>query len=225
MGVGWKMVALAIFAVGMDLPQDKTLVAQIRLARMAISPGALDGLMGPRTTAALRAAGPDIVEPAELFTEYTITTNDVGRLLPVGKTWLAKSQQERLDYESLLELVVEKSWSHTNLIMRLNPGVDWTNLTAGATIKVPKVEHPAIAAKAAFLKIFLEERVLQVFDANTNLLAHFPCSVAASMNKRPNGELRVETKVENPNYTFNPEVFPESPEAQLVGRKLTLPPG
>jgi lipoprotein-anchoring transpeptidase ErfK/SrfK len=29
----------------------------------------------------------------------------------------------------------------------------------------------------------------------------------------------------NPNYTFDPAVFPESPEARALGRKLILPPG
>lgn len=205
--------------------EDKTLALQIGLARIGISPGALDGLMGPRTSAALSAARTNIFMPADLFTEYTITAEDVGRLLPLGPGWLGKSQQERLDYESLLELVAEKSWAHTNLILRLNPTVNWTNVAVGDKLRVPKVEPPVIATKAAFLRIFLSGRVLQAFDAETNLLVHFPCSVAAAMDKRPSGELRVETKVEKPNYTFNPEIFPESPEARQIGRKLLLPPG
>lgn len=233
MGTGWAMRAMAtlVFAGQLcastltDSSEDKTLAVQIGLARMGFSPGVLDGLMGYRTSAALRAARTNLLTPEDLFTEYTITEEDIGRLLPLGTTWLSKSQQERLDYESLLELVAEKSWSHTNFILRLNPGVNWTNLAAGARLKIPKVEPPAIASKAAFVKIFLSERVLQAFDANTNLLAHFPCSVAASVDKRLSGELRVEALAEKPNYTFNPEVFPESAEARQVGRKLILPPG
>ena len=31
--------------------------------------------------------------------------------------------------------------------------------------------------------------------------------------------------VPNPDYTWDPAVFPESPEARTVGRKLRLPPG
>jgi len=31
--------------------------------------------------------------------------------------------------------------------------------------------------------------------------------------------------VSDPNYTFDPEVFPESAEARQLGRKLILPPG
>lgn len=39
------------------------------------------------------------------------------------------------------------------------------------------------------------------------------------------GELHVEKIAVNPNYTFNPEVFPESEEARQIKRKLILQPG
>ena len=68
-------------------------------------------------------------------------------------------------------------------------------------------------------------RTLEAWDAQSNLLAHFPCSIAAKVDKRPVGELHVAVIAPNPNYTFNPEVFPESSEAQALGRKLILPPG
>ena len=71
----------------------------------------------------------------------------------------------------------------------------------------------------------LAERRLQAFDENTNLLAHFPCSIAAKFEKRPIGELHVKAIAPNPDYTFNPEVFPESEEAQQLKTKLILPPG
>ena len=219
------LLACAGANLGSDLLDEKTLALQIALARKGISPGVLDGLMGSRTSAALQAAGTKVVPAEDLWTTYMVTTNDLGRLLPLGQTWLTKSQQERLDYETVLELVAEKAWSHTNLVMRLNPGIDWTNVPAGTEIKVPKVEPPAPKTKAAFVKIFLGDRVIQAFDAETNLLAHFPCSVAASMDKRPVGELHVEAVAANPNYTFNPEVFPESAEARQLARKLILPPG
>ena len=42
----------------------------------------------------------------------------------------------------------------------------------------------------------------------TNLLAHFPCSIARRVEKRPVGELHVLTLAPGPNYTFDPAVFP-----------------
>ena len=68
---------------------------------------------------------------APLLTNYVVTTNDLARLQPLGKTWLAKSEQSALDYETDLELVAEKSHSHPVLIQKLNPGVNWTNVAAG----------------------------------------------------------------------------------------------
>src|SRR2546430_10995830 len=60
------------------------------------------------------------------ITNYTVTAEDLTRLQPVGKTWLEKSQQNRLDYETILELVSERSEEHTselqsqsNLVCRL----------------------------------------------------------------------------------------------------------
>ena len=230
--------AEAAGAAGMS---QKVLAAQLALARQAISPGSLDGALGSQTRAALRAfqhqehlpvtgeldaATQERLAPdAPLFLDYAVTAGDLARLLPLGKTWLARSQQERLDYETILELVAEKSRAHPNLIRRLNPGLDWSNVVAGTVVKIPNAEAAPPPAKAAFVKIFLAARLLEAFDENTNLLAHFPCSIAQRVDKRPLGELRVEVLAPGPNYTFNPEVFPESAEARELGRKLILAPG
>jgi len=160
-----------------------------------------------------------------LLTTYTVTTNDLTRLQPLGKTWLAKSQESALDYETELELVAEKSHAHPELIRQLNPDVNWTNLAAGTVVKIPDVNYPAPTNKAAFVVIHLDEKFLEAFGVKTNLLAHFPCSIAARVEKRPGGELHVAVIAPDPNYTFDPELFPESPEARQLNRKLILPPG
>jgi lipoprotein-anchoring transpeptidase ErfK/SrfK len=216
------------------------LEAQLALVRQGISPGSLDGVLGSQTRAALKAyyrkggrtaesetntlnqLQVSLSEPA--LVSYIVTSNDLARLLPLGKTWLSRSQQERLDYESILELVAEKSQAHPNLIRRLNPGLDWSNIVAGVTLRIPNAQFPP-PQKAAFLKIFLEARTLEAFDQTTNLLVHFPCSIAQRVEKRLVGELHVAVTAPNPNYTFDPEVFPESAEARELGRKLILQPG
>jgi lipoprotein-anchoring transpeptidase ErfK/SrfK len=87
------------------------------------------------------------------------------------------------------------------------------------------VEYPSAYAKAAFLRIGLSSKTLQAFDANTNLLVHFPCSIAREMSKRPVGQLEVAVMVPDPDYRFDPKVFRESPEARRLKGALMLPPG
>ncbi len=226
---------------GFPRPPRDVLEAQIALTRRALSSGSLDGVLGSQTRAALRAFqqreglaetgaldadtraallldGPPLVNCA-------ITPEDLARIQPLSATWLGKSQQTALDYETILELVAEQSHASPNLIRRLNSEVDWASVAPGLEVRVPAVAYPVPVGKSGFAVITLGAKTLQVFDAGTNLMAHFPCSIAARVEKRPVGELHIVAIAENPNYTFNPEVFPESAEARELGRKLILPPG
>ena len=122
-------------------------------------------------------------------------------------------------------LVAEKFQAAPSLIRRLNPGVDWAKVSNGAIVFVPNVALAPPRAKAAFIRIQLSAKTLAAFDARTNLLAHFPCSIAQRVEKRPVGELHVVSLAPNPNYAFDPENFPESKEARELKTKLVLPPG
>jgi len=234
-------VPLSLAATEFPQPVRSLLEAQIALARRAISPGSIDGAVGSQTRAALAAfqrsqkliqsstldtnTRTQLTIEAPLLTDYTVTTNDLARLQPLGKTWLAKSEQSALEYETILELVAEKGHAHPALIQKLNPEVNWQDVVPGTLLKIPDIEYPEPDGKAAFIVIHLSGKFLEAFDAETNLLAHFPCSIAAKVEKRPVGELHVAVIAPNPNYTFDPAVFAESPEAQAIGHKLILPPG
>jgi lipoprotein-anchoring transpeptidase ErfK/SrfK len=213
---------------------------QVVLARAGLSPGSIDGVLGSQTRAALRVfqskhglapsglldadtrAAAMLSLPA--WTNYTVSSHDLERLLPVPHTWLGKSEQPRLDYENLLELVAEKACSHPALLRRLNPGVDWDRVPVGTQLTVPCIEYTP-PTRASLVKISLSGKTLEAFDAAMNLLVHCPCSIGRLAEKRPVGELHVVVVAPNPNYTFNPEVFPESEEGRQLGRKLILPPG
>jgi lipoprotein-anchoring transpeptidase ErfK/SrfK len=215
--------------------------AQLALDRQGISSGSLDGLVGPQTRAALRAyqqrehlemtgelnaatRGQLLLAAAPCVT-YIVTSNDLARLQPLSNTWLGKSQQSALDYETMLELVAEKGHAHPNLVRRLNPSTSWDTITEGTTIRLPDVGCAQPKSKAAFAANSLSGKTLEAFDGNTNLLAHFPCSIAQRVEKRPAGKLHVAVIAPNPNYTFDPDVFPESAEARQLQTKLILPPG
>jgi lipoprotein-anchoring transpeptidase ErfK/SrfK len=218
-------------------PVRDVLEAQVALARRGISPGSIDDARGSQTRAAISVfqqmenlpptgaldtnTRPRLTLDAPILTAYLVTTNDLARLQPLGKTWLAKSQQSALDYETELELVAEKGHAHPELIRRINPNIDWTNIVPGTVLQIPDVNYPEPNDQAAYVVIHLSGKFLEAFDARTNLLAHFPCSIAARVEKRPVGELHVIVVAPDPNYTFDPELFPEASETQ----KLVLPPG
>ncbi|MGB0580538.1 MAG: L,D-transpeptidase family protein, partial [Limisphaerales bacterium] len=218
-----------------------TFDVQLALARNAVSPGILDGLSGPQTVLALKAfqrkvgleptGKPDLKTKSRLvlnlppYTTYLITSNHLASFRPVRTSWTGKANQDRLAYQNALEMVAEKSHSYRRFIEQLNPGVDWNNLQPNTRVKVPLVRYPEPRRKASFLRISLTNRVLQAFDANTNLIAHFPCSIARNVQSRPVGELKITSLVDGPNYTFDPARFPNSPESKTLDHKLIIQPG
>ncbi len=222
-------------------PVHDALEAQVALARRAISPGSIDAALGSQTRAAISVfqelqtlpqtgeldtnTRAQLTLDAPVLTSYTITTNDLASLQPLGKTWLAKSEQSSLAYETELQLVSEKSHSSPFLIQKLNPDANWPDPSAGTVLQIPNVNYPEPDSKAAFVVIHLSDRYLEAFDDQTNLLLHFPCSIAAKVEKRPVGILHVLVVIQNPNYTVDPELFPESDELQSIGHKIILPPG
>lgn len=217
------------------------LEAQIALARLGISVGPIDGANGDNMRRALLAwqihnnlpvsgeldeeskAALKVEEP--LLTDYTVTEQDLKRLMKVPRTWLGKAEAPRLDYETILELVAERGRASVSFVKKLNPAINWTNVAVGATVKIPRIDPPVVRERAAFVRVHLYSKTLDVFGARTNLLAHYPCSIAAKVEKRPVGRLHVAKAAANPEYLFDPDVFRESAEARKIGRKLVIPPG
>lgn len=222
-------------------PAADLLEAQIVLCRMNLSCGSIDGIFGPQTQAALRAfqrtrhlrVHGDFDEPTRreliltrpAFTSISVAEADLAALRPVTPTWLEKSKANRLGYSSILEWAAERGHAHPNLVRRLNPQVDWDRIEPGTTLIIPDTERPETTERAASLLIHLEGKTLQAFDETGRLLMHFPCSIAQRVEKRPVGRIDVTVIAMDPNYTFDPAVFPESAEARELNRKLIIPPG
>lgn len=222
------------------LPATNRLAIQIALAAQGISCGSIDGLAGGQTEAALRAyqsqqglevtGRPDTatlnrLQPAGLrLTTRQITEADLTRPHPVPTTWVGKSHAMRLEFETVLELVAEEAQSHPKLIRQLNPSVDFNQIRAGTVLTVPRLESPALR-HAASIRINLSQRWLRAYDDHGTLRLHFPCSIGRIAEKRPVGTLQVLVTVKDPNYTFDPAVFPESAEAREIRTKLIVPAG
>ena len=215
--------------------------AQIELHRRGFSCGSIDGVRGPQSAAALaawqrnadlRATG-ELDEPTRaglliadpVFTLHLLTAAELGRRKPPPETWLEKSQRTELYYATALELVAERYHASPKFIQRLNPDTNWDELLPGVTVKVPAVPPFTTSLRASRIHIRLAEHVLEVTDRAGTIIFHCPVSIARMVEKRPVGELEVITVAPNPNYTFDPEVFPEVPEAKELGRKLIIPPG
>ena len=222
-------------------PVKSWLEAQVELARRGFSSGSIDGVRGPQTVTALKAfqqneglqetgaldqaTGEILRLTAPALTTYTFTAVDLGQRQPVAATWLGKSQQTALAYATGLELAAERYHASPGFLRRLNPGTEWDALLPGVVIKVPAVGQYVPGAHIARLHVRLAEHVLEATDETGRIVAHFPVSIARHVEKRPVGELHVTVVIPHPDYTFDPEVFPESPEAKELGRKLIIPPG
>lgn len=218
-----------------------TLEVQVALVRMGFSPGSIDGVFGSQTRSALAAfqsreglPATGEVDPAtrsllwikEAVEEnYVVSSNDFSGLQPLSPTWLGKSQQTSLAYETVLESLAERSLASPALLVRMNPGVSWTNLAPGTVVRLPSAKPPPPQTTASLIRIRLGARTLTAHDASGNLILHAPCSIARRVEKRPVGRLFVASIAVPPNYTFDPENFPESAEARTLGRKIILPPG
>jgi lipoprotein-anchoring transpeptidase ErfK/SrfK len=217
------------------------LEAQIALARLGFSSGAIDGVGGAQSSSALSAfqsrAGLRVTgqldEPTRAklqltvapFTEIEFSIEVLAQLQPLSPTWLGKSAQTLLTYESALEWAAECTHASPALIRQLNPAIDWANVLPGARFTVPAVGHVTFGAKAAQLRVGLAAHTLEAFDDTGRILAHFPVSIARLVEKRPEGVLYVTVVIADPDYTFDPAIFPESEEGRELGRRVRVPPG
>jgi len=221
------------------LPLRVRLAWQIALERVCLSPGILDGRIGPKTRLAVRefqrvrrlprtgrldeaTASLLGVDRARALGSYTVTGEDVRRVGPVPRSWLAKSRLSYLGYPSLVELVAEKFHCSRSLLAALNPGKSLRRLRAGDRLVVPAVaptRPPKVVGDR--LDVDLSARVIRVCAGN-RLLGLFHCSIAADRAKRPSSTTVITTIVESPSYTFRPEMWPN---VTSVRGPLSIPPG
>ncbi|MCZ7592527.1 MAG: L,D-transpeptidase [Kiritimatiellae bacterium] len=229
-----------LLAAEVERTADEVLRLQVFLDRANFSPGTLDGRWGPQTENALAAwqKREGLLSRGELddemrlklpsesdaWTTYTVTAEDHQELRPVYAGWIEKSEADTLGYSTMLESVAERFHSTQRAMREWNPAAPWPDPPAGTVLRVPQL-LPAERVRAARIEIHLLSKYLQAFDAAGKLIAYFPCSIARKVEKRPVGELHITNAAENPNYTFDPELFSEDPTAKAIGRKLVIPPG
>ena len=230
--INWRSSARAIHG---------TAELQIALAREGFSPGSIDGASGSQTQAALLAyqtshglplSGAFDADTAQLLQieEPVFTTRRLGAedFAAVGRkpqSWRARGELDRMRYNTLLEMIAEQAQCDPDFITSLNPGIDWSQLSSGDSIRIPDVPPFRIQQAAAYIQIALAKRTLRVFSANHRLLFHCPVSIARRVDKRPSGELRVKVRVDQPNYTFNPAILTGTAQREGITQKFIIQPG
>jgi lipoprotein-anchoring transpeptidase ErfK/SrfK len=221
------------------LTTERVAAYQVALERLHFSCGFVDGDQGMRTRRMLKsyqksrglpvtgeldpATRDSIGEPGEPFHDYTVTAEDMAKVVPPPKTWVEKSKAAYLGYTSAWEMLAEKFHCRVSYLKALNPNE--RVITEGSVIVAPKISPTAPLPKAASLRVLLGDTAIQALDAKGNIIAHFPCSIAKDKNKRPSGTLTVINYAPNPNYTFDPKVLTEAALAENITRKMIIPPG
>lgn len=215
--------------------------AQVELHRRGFSCGSIDGLRGAQTAEAMKAfQRNEGLEPtgeldpatremlrltAPTYITHTFTSTELSRIEPVPDTWLGKSQRPELYYASAIEFVAEKYRANPKFLRSLNPDINWDDILPGVSVQVPAVDPFTSPLKVSRIHIRLAEKVLEATDEWGRIILHCPVSIARNVEKRPVGELKTVVVIPNPDYTFDPAVFPESAEGKELGRRLIIPPG
>jgi lipoprotein-anchoring transpeptidase ErfK/SrfK len=163
---------------------------------------------------------------------YEITPEDASLVGgPLPDDWNEKAQLKRLNYETLADCLAEKFHCTAALLETLNPGIKLASLSPGQKLVVPNlqpfpIDNRIVVNKrtgAATITVNLGDKTIRVFDGGGGQLALFHCSIAKDKNKLPDRDAKVAViAAPNPNYTFNPSMWPE---VHNVSRVLTIPPG
>lgn len=215
------------------------LALQICLDRRGFSPNAMDGQSGPKTKAALdaycaskglpphsgdlsKAFETYFPNERELFTIHQVTKEDLASLVTIPDDPAQKAGLLKMGFESIKEMFAERGHVTENTLARLNPGVVWSNVTVGTSIKIPETAPDAIESQAALVRVSLSKYNITVIDPKGKTIALYPCSIAKDKNKRPPpGEIKITTYIENPNYTYTPDF---TPKGKKISRHI-FPPG
>lgn len=115
--------------------------------------------------------------------------------------------------------------SDPDLIRELNPEINFDALQPGTRILAPHMPPVHIRENISHLRISLARRYLQAIDHNGEAVFHCPVSIARRVDKRPSGELRVEVRVAEPNYTFNPAILSATAAREGITEKFIIQPG
>ncbi len=224
---------------GLNLKLLDDIAVQAALDRAGFSPGIIDGAIGQKTSAAIRAFQNSVGLPANgrlddatrealaigtIPITRTITLSQADEAL-VGDNpadWRKKARLSFIGYESLAAVAAARGHCSRRLLARLNPNLDVNALKAGDTVIVPNVGEGAKVPKGSKIEIDFDKKLLRVLDERGRLVGLFHCSIAKEKRHRPSGDCKVVTITPDPKYLFKPESWPE---VKGIRERLVIPPG
>jgi len=249
--LGFAVLATCLFIfardeLGIDSPEQDRAIAnntelQVALAREGFSPGSIDGDPGAQTKQALgafqvahqllpsgvfdseTARALRIVDP--VYARVELTVADFARVATKPSNWVDRGKLDAMHFNSVLEMVAEHAQSDPDYIRALNPTLNWEALNPGDQILVPHVLPFQISGELGYVRIQLAQRILQAFDHDNRLRFHCPVSIARNVGKRPTGQLAVKVLVDQPNYTFNPNILSQTAQREGITQKFIIQPG
>ncbi|HUF56929.1 MAG TPA: L,D-transpeptidase [Thermohalobaculum sp.] len=225
---------------GGPLPDDQNpliVKLQVLLDRAGVSPGVVDGWWGENVKTALMAfetregldadgvldpeawqalGGPDA---SGIMSDYTVTEEDMNARIvdEIPDDWKKLAEMDWLGYTSIGEMLAERFHMDVKFFALLNGGLE---PEAGDTVIVAQPGEPDTTSVAR-IEVSRSAEHVRGFDADGNLVAHYPATVGSAELPSPSGTHEVSAIAPEPNYTFDPENIPEAD----VDEKLIIPPG
>lgn len=218
---------------------QEAIIVQVALERGGFSPGIIDGRLGSKTRAAVKAfqtyAGLSETGQFDPATCHALTTGEMSVLSRHALTgddaalvgdcptdWVEKSKARWLGFESLASVAAYHGHCSKKLLAQLNPSVDIDSLAVGDAVVLPDATSNARMPRVARIEIDFGTKTIRGFDHSGKPVGLFHCSIAREKHHRPSGPCRIESITTRPQYLFKPESWPE---VKGVHQRLVIPPG